>query len=222
MEKTEIVELEDIIPHALKHLLPEIKESVEVCINCFHMDAFNDTWTFGTQLWKNIWNRFNFVIDEYEDCPFEICGKGNEYKFKIGPYVLRHHRINSDSKLPCGAKAVKAAAGQQMYLPGLEWQSPIEKDNIVLAIDADIQNGLKEVFLGELQQADPEEKKYKWGKKVQVYLAEGVEPSSAEFVRISDMPESIQHVPEEEVAEVAVEFGKTQIDKNIEDSASEK
>ena len=214
MEKTEIIELEDVASHVLEHLVPEIQQSVEVCIRCFHMDEFNDMWTFGTQLWRNTWNRLKTVA-EFEDCPFEICGKGNEYKFKIGPFVLRHRRIDNESKLPNGAKAVKASAAQQMFLFGEDWEAPVEIDNIVLAIDADVQNGLKEVFVGELKQKNPEAKQYKWGKKVPVYLAEGMKASSAEIIQITNMPGFKQNAPEEEVAEVAVKLDKTEIDKKV-------
>ena len=222
MDKPKINELEDIAPYAFDHLLPEIQESVESCIESYLVDpVFNDMWTFGTQLWRNTWNRFKAVSEEYEDCPFEVCGKGNEYKLQIGPYVIRHHRIDHESKLPNGAKAVKVSARQQMYLFCGKWDAPVEIDNIVLAIDADVKNGLKEVFIGELKQKRSGTKKYKWGKKVSVYLADGVEASSAEIIQISNMP-GFKHAPEEEVAEVAVELDKTKTDKKISESDSEK
>ncbi len=222
MEKSGIHKLEEIAPHAKEHLLPEIQEAVEICVKSFLDDpVFNDMWIFGTHLWKNTWNRFESVANNYEDCPFEICGKGNEYKLKIGPYVLRHHRIDDESKLPNGAKAVKESAAKQMYLFAEDWGAPVEIDNIVLAIDADVKNGLKEVFIGELKQKHPGTKKYKWGKKVSVFLADGVEASSAEIIQISNMP-GFKHAPEEEVAEVAIELDKTKTDKKITKSDSEK
>jgi hypothetical protein len=217
----EINELEDIVPHAKDHLFPEIQESVERCIESFMVDpVFNDTWTFGTNLWKNTWNRFKGIFEECEDCPFEICGKGNEYKFKIGPYILRHHRINEESGLPNGGNAVKKSANQ-MCLFGDEWQAPVEIDNIVLAIDADIENGLKEIFIGELKQKRSGTNKYEWGKKVPVYLADGMEASSAEIIEISNYP-GFKHAPEEKIAEVEVELDTTLIDKKIFESDKEK
>ena len=222
MDKPEINELEDIVPLAINHLLPEIQESVEVCIEGFLIDpVFNDMWTFGTQLWRNTWNRFKAVSEEYEDCPFETSGKGNEYKLKIGPYVLRHHRIDHESKLPNGAKAVKESAQQYQYLFGDEWQAPVEIDNIVLAIDADVKNGLKEVFIGELKQKLPGTNKFEWGKKVPVYLAEGVEASAAEIIEISNHP-GFKHAPEEEVSVVPVELDKTKLDIKKSESDPEK
>ena len=136
METIKIESLEDMVPYVQEHLLPQIQQAVEICVNCYLMDtAFNDMWTFGTQFWRNTWNRFKTVAEEIEECPFETFGKGNEYKLKLGPYVLRHHRINSQSKLPSGAKAVKSAADymQQMSLFSDEWSAPVEKDNIVIA-----------------------------------------------------------------------------------------
>jgi len=221
MDKPEIIKLDDIVPFALDHLLPEIQEAVEKCIESYSVDpVFNDMWTFGTQLWKNIWNRFKSVFEEYEDCPFEICGKGNEYKFKIGSYVLRHHRIDHESGLPNGGNAVKKSA-QQMSLFGDEWQAPVEIDNIVLAIDADVKSGLKEVFIGALKQKRPDAKKYEWREKVPVYLAEGFEASSGEIVQITNHPD-FKQVPVEEVPVVALELDKTKLDLKKSESDSEK
>lgn len=219
MDRPEINELEDIVPFAFDHLLPQIQEAVEVCVKSYLDDPFfNDMWIFGTHLWKNTWNRFD-ALSDFEDCPFEACGKGNEYKLKIGPYILRHHRIDQDSKLPNGAKAVKASA-KEICLFGDEWQAPVEIDNIVLAIDADVENGLKEVFIGELKQKRPGTDKYKWGKKVSVFLAEGREASDVGIIEISNHP-AFKHAPEEEIAEVAVGLNTTLTDKKISESDKE-
>ena len=200
-----------MVPHVREHLLPEIKQAVEICVNCYLMDpAFNDMWTFGTQFWKNIWNRFKTVAEELDNCPFEVFGKGNEYKLKLGPYVLRHHRINEQSKLPNGAKAVKSSADYlQMSLFSDEWGAPVEKDNIVIAIDADVRSGLKEVFLGEIMPLDLESKKYKWVSKALVFLADGAEPSTADIIHIDDLAGFKRHAPEEENVEVPVKLDKS-------------
>lgn len=212
MNKPDINKLEDIAPHVMEHLVPEIKQAVEACIKAHNSDPFNDTWTFGTQLWRNVWNRFESVA-RFEDCPFGVCGKGNEYKLKIGNFVLRHHRIDEESKLPNGAKAVKAAA--QMFLFGAEWDAPVEIDNIILAIDADVQRGLKEVFIGELKQMHQNLKKYNWGMKIPIYLADGAQASTAESINIYNTPGLKQHAPEEEVPEVAIALDKTITAKKI-------
>jgi len=208
MTTPNIESLEDMVPHVQEHLLPQIKQAVEICVNCFLMDtAFNDTWTFGTQFWRNTWNRFKAVAEVLEDCPFEVCGKGNEYKLKLGKYVLRHHRINQQSKLPSGAKAVKSAANYiQLSLFSDEWGAPVENDNIVIAIDADPRRGLKEVFLGELMPLEPDSKKYRWENKAPVYLADGEEASTADIIHIEDVPGFEHHAPEEEIVEVQVKL----------------
>ena len=136
MEKVNIETIEEMVPYVQEHLLPEIQQAVEVCVKSFWDDpVFNDMYTFGTQFWKNTWNRLS-TVSELEDCPFDLCGKGNEYKLKMGPFVLRHHRINEQSKLPSGGKAVKSSADyiHQMSLFNEEWYAPVEVDNIVLAI----------------------------------------------------------------------------------------
>ena len=182
--------LEDVAPFVVEHLLPEIQESVEVCIECYNLDdSFNDSWTFGTQLWRNIWNRFKSAAS-FEDCPFEVYGKGNEYKLKIGRYILRHHKIDRETRLPSGAKAVKESASFQMSIFSLLGEDPVQQptiDNIVIAIDANIQSGLKEVFVGELMPYDLESKKFKWVSKAPVFLAEGHEASTAEFISVPNL-----------------------------------
>jgi hypothetical protein len=221
MEKPKIESLEDIAPYVNEYLLPEIQQSVEVCTRSYWDDHYNDMWIFGTHLWKNTWNRFKDAVS-FEDCPFDNCGNGNEYKLKIGPFVIRHHRIDEESKLPSGARAVKEAAAMQMSLFSEEWGAPVEIDNIVLAIDADTDKGLKEVFIGELTPIEPNSKKYKWTKKVPVYLAEDAEGSTAEIVQISNMPGFKKHAPIEEVPEVAIELDSRAIDKKTSESDPEK
>ena len=108
MKNMQIENLKDIAPHIIEHLVPEIERAVEVCVKSYRDDEFNDMWTFGTHLWKNTWNRIESAAS-FEDCPFEVYGKGNEYKLKIGPFVVRHHRIDKETRLPKGAKAVKTA-----------------------------------------------------------------------------------------------------------------
>lgn len=209
MKSFDIKTIEDIVPHAREHLLPEIHQAVEACQKAYWDNEFNDMWTFGTHLWKNTWNRFKSVA-EYDDCPFEVWGKGNEYKLRIGPFVVRHHRIDEETKLPNGAKGVKSAATyRQMGLFGDKWAAPVEVENIVLAVDADTKNGLKEVFIGELIPHGPESKKYIWENKVTVFLADGFEDSSEENIRNPNMIGSDQQAPPEKVPEMLVEREKT-------------
>jgi hypothetical protein len=219
MNTPNIESLEDLVPHVQDHLLPQIQQAVEICVNCYLMDtAFNDTWTFGTQFWRNTWNRFRTIAEEIDECPFEVSGKGNEYKLKLGPFVLRHHRINSQSSLPIGAKAVKSAANSiQMSLFNDEWNAQVEKDNIVIAIDADVHRGLKEVFLGEIMPLGLDSRKYRWVNKISVFLAEGAEASTADIIQIMDMPGFENHAPEEEIFEVPVKLDKSRLNiKGIE------
>ncbi len=224
MEKVNIETLEDMVPYVQEHLLPEIQQAVEICMKSYYDDpVFNDMYTFGTHFWRNTWNRFKSVALEYEDCPFDLCGKGNEYKLKLGPFVLRHHRINEQSKLPIGAKAVKSSAAFiQTSLFSDEWDAPVEIDNIVLAIDADVEKGLKEIFLGEIMPLSLESKKYKWANKAHVFLADGTEASTAEMIQLADMTGSEHHAPEEEIVEVSVRLDKSKVNPSGLESEGDK
>lgn len=209
--------LEDVAPFVAEHLLPEIQESVEVCIECYNLDdSFNDSWTFGTQLWRNIWNRFKSVAS-FEDCPFEVYGNGNEYKLKIGRYILRHHKIDRESRLPAGAKAVKEAASFQMSIFSLLGEDPVQQlaiDNIVIAIDANLHSGLKEVFVGELMPFALDSKKFKWVKKASVFLAEGHEASTDELMSLSNVF-TTTHAPVEQVSEPVLRFEDEKRDEKV-------
>ncbi len=211
MESPNYETLEDIAQPVAEHLVPEIERAVEVCVKSYRDDEFNDMWIFGTHLWKNTWNRFE-ALASFEDCPFEVYGKGNEYKLKIGPFVVRHHRIDTETRLPKAAKAAKSAAKAiQRSLFGGKWDISVEKDNIVIAIDADAKNGLKEIFIGELMPHSLESKKYRWVKKVPVYLAEGAKRSTADLIQIVDMPGFTQYAPEEEIPEVQIGLDKSKV-----------
>ena len=205
-----IESLDDISPFVQEYLLPHIQQSVAICINCYLMDtAFNDTWTFGTQFWRNTWNRFKTVAKEVDECPFEIYGNESEYKLKLSSYVIRHHRINTKSKLPSGAKAAKLAAYnmQQMYLFN-DWSTPVEKENVIIAIDADINNGLKEVFIGEIMPLEKDSKKYKWVNKAPVFLADGAEASTSDIFDLMEIGPNI-YIPEEEIPEISLTLDKS-------------
>ena len=93
MEASTYETLEDITPHVREHLLPEIQQAVEVCVKAYLEDEFNDTWTFGTQFWKNTWNRFEAVA-EFKDCPFGVYGKGNEYNTRPKQSYSSPARVN--------------------------------------------------------------------------------------------------------------------------------
>lgn len=206
MQSQKFQTLEDIAQSVTDHLLPEIQAAVEVCQRSYMVDpAFNDTWTFGTQLWRNAWNRFQTLASNFDDCPFEVCGKGNEYKLKIGPFVVRHHRIDTETKIPKAAKAVKLAAHSvQMMLFSDEWQPSFEVDNIIIAIDADVKEGLREVFIGELVSSSVESNKFSWETRVPIFLADGAEASEAEIIKIADMAEIKRFAPEEKIPEISI------------------
>lgn len=214
--------LEEVVPFVREHLLSLIHQSVEVCKKSYWDDPFNDSWIFGTHRWKNTWNRFAAEAD-FEDCPFEKCGKGNEYKLKIGRFVLRHHYVDSDTQIPSGAKAVKAAAQEQMVLFPYMATPRDEIDNIVIAIDADIHDGLKEVFVGAILPVAPDSNQYIWepGQKFPVYLAGGVEPSKAKIINLADNPGFKRQAPEEVESEVVVGMDQSKADEQAEESETE-
>ena len=220
MNNITVDSLEDVAPLVEEHLLPEIQESVEACVSSYEADVFNDLWTFGTQLWKNTWNRLKSVA-KLDDCPFERYGKGNEYKLKIGPYILRHHKIDHESRLPTGAKAVKESAAIQLSLFSLLGDEFVNKqpsiDNIVIAIDANPQKGLKEVFIGELLPYSLDSKKFKWGKKIEIYLAKGEVASNDEFVTIHGFKPLIpaENIPEVTMRLVQDNTDKQEVNSNI-------
>lgn len=210
MQESEFENLEDIADHVSEHLVPAIEQAVEVCVRSHGEDPFNDNWTFGTQLWKNVWNRFA-VLAGLDECPFGLFGKGNEYKLKIGPFVLRHHRIDRKTTIPKAARAAKSAAAVQLMLFDDEWDLAVAKDNIIIAVDADVDDGLREIFVGELTPDSAGSNKYKWAKKIPVFLAEGTTPSSEEFVKFAEAGAVGPIVPEEEIPEVSVGFDESKI-----------
>lgn len=205
MNSPKYEKLQEIAQPVAEYLLPEIEQSVEICVKSYWDDpTFNDQWIFGTHLWKNAWNRFE-AASSFNDCPFEVCGKGNEYKLRIGKFVVRHHRIDQQTKLPSSAKAVKSAADAiQMMLFDDEWCAPVEIDNIIIAIDADVDSGLKEVFVGELMPHSKLSKQYRWVQKAPVYLAEGVKSSDSGIIQVTDKTNFKQFAPVEETPEISV------------------
>lgn len=63
-------------------------------------------------------------------------------------------------------------------------QNKLPIDNIVIAIDATTKKGLIEVFIGEYSPVLKNSNKYQWVNKVQVFLAEGHEPSKDRYIHL--------------------------------------
>ena len=211
MSQPKTENLEDLASHVVEHLLPEIHASVETCVESYKADPFNDSWTFGTQFWKNLWNRLSAVA-ELEDCPFENYGSGNEYKLRIDKYIVRQHRINSKTKMPTGAKAVKKAAEQMTIYPLLGDKEPESSqdpsvDNIVIGINVTMSKGLLEVFVGELRPVPFVTNKYEWAEKAPVFLADGQTPYAEQYEHISSG--TTVQVPMEQIAEPVTRLNKT-------------
>jgi hypothetical protein len=202
--------LEDIAPLVQEHLLPEIQASAESCMESYHADNFNDSWVFGTQLWRNIWNRIKSVVT-FEDCPFEVHGKLNEGKLKIGRYILRCHKIDRESGVPAGARALKRDAPVQFSLPFLNIHEKDLIDNVVIAIDADPDNGLRQVFLGELFRVC-NSNNFFLKNKIFIFLAENEEVPAKEITYITK-PIMKTNVPEEQESEVSLGLVSTHADR---------
>ena len=204
--------LEEIALMVEEHLLPEIKESVEVCMSSYHSDEFNDSWTFGTNFWRNVWNRLKSV-SSFEDCPFDYLG-GNKYKLKMDQYIIGCHRIDKKSRIPAGAKALKREAPVQLppILANLEYLQELRPliDNVVIAVDADPVKGLREVFLGELVRIY-DSKNFIFKNIVSIFIAENEEMTTEQCSYLT--PSYTSYAPEEELSEISLGLDKNDIDK---------
>ena len=233
MKDSATASLAELAKAVEEYLLPSIQASSEACSDSHKVDdEFFDNYTYGTSLWKNLWNRILKVIEDPK-CPFEKYGKGNEYKLKYKSFILSHHKIDDQTRIPNGAKSSKRSACQlsgptQLPPPWPRRKLPIVQDNIIIAIGANHADGLLEVFVGALIATTDYEKgnrsKYKWTKEHPVYLAEGAPPSSAPYYTLKDkmflnsapeeitpdlrlqMDETKQGVPPEEEARVETDF----------------
>ena len=214
MAEKRIHDLGDLSPHLSEHLLPAIKDAVEVCVNSYHDDPFNDNYTFGTQLWRNLWNRFRKLSDS-DDCPFKVHGAGNEYKLKLGPFVLRHHRIDRKTRIPRAGKAAKTMADMYQLRLWDDYDANLRNENIIIAIDADPRDGLREVFYGELENYSQDPKRYQWARKFLLYLADGVVASTDKFVQFSGDGNALAIVPEEEIPEVSVGLDESKVSQKL-------
>jgi len=163
-----------LVPVVEKHLLPLIEDAVEVAMDAYDANEFNDNYTFGTHCWKNLWNRI--ATSQLSNVsPIRRHGKANEYKFKLEGVILRCHRVDGKSKIPRSAKAAKLYIEQNMILPFkenlLQHDNP---ENIIVSIDVDPEHGLREVFLGELVKS-PTGRGYTWDNRVSVYKSTELE-----------------------------------------------
>ena len=205
--------LEEIALMVEEHLLPEIEESVEACMSSYHSDEFNDSWTFGTNFWRNVWNRLKSV-SSFEDCPFDYLG-GNKYKLKADQYIIGCHRIDRKSRIPAGAKALKREAPVQLppILASLEYLQELRPliDNVVIAVDADPVKGLREVFLGELFRIY-DSKKFVFRNIVSIFIAENEEMTTEQCSYILT-PSYTSYAPEEKLSEISLGLDKNDIDK---------
>ena len=166
MEDSRIEKIEDVVPVVRRHLVPQIERAVHVCINAYEADHFNDNYTFGTQLWRNTWNRISRIAHS-GDTPLEPHGKASDYKFRIGSFILRHHRVGGEYHLPRSAKSAKREA-IQLNLFGPVYPEVLPGENFILAIEVEPDEGLKDVFIGELKQNSTTER-FCWERKIPVF-----------------------------------------------------
>ena len=167
--------LEDIAPILRDLFLATTKEAVEVCIASYETDVrYNDNYTFSTQLWRNLWNRYHEVALQPET-PISNSGKGNDFAFKILDIIFKHHRIDRQGSIPKGAKAAKACADRIHYQTNFYWpelEDLGDQTNIILAIDADPENGLRDIFIGKLVRETGRVKSYFWSNVVYIYRSD--------------------------------------------------
>jgi len=169
MEDPQIEKLEDLVPVVRKHLVPQIGRAVDVCVSAYEADHFNDNYTFGTHFWRNTWNRICKIILS-GDTPLEPHGKANEYKFRIGRFILRHHRVGGEYHLPRSARSARYEA-IQLNLFGPVYPEILPGENFILAIEVEPDEGLKDVFIGEFKQNSTTDKFY-WERKIPVFTPE--------------------------------------------------
>lgn len=188
METIQISSLKDLAPYLSQHILPHVKDSVQVCLLAYSADAFNDNWTFGTHLWRNTWNRIRSTA-EIEDNPVTLPVKGNEYCFHIGNATIHHHRVGGAGLLPTSGKAVKGLV-DEAQLPLFPQARKLSLDNIILGISADPKEGLSEVFLGKLEKYSSSEQ-YFWSDKVSLYHGSKAEPEDVEYIFVDEEEEAV-------------------------------
>lgn len=169
MESSRIEKIESLVPVVRKYLVPSIERAVVVCVEAYWADQYNDNYTFGTQFWRNSWNRIDEIATSGET-PIELFGKANEYKFRVGRFILRHHRVGGEYQLPSSAKSAKNAA-IQLNLFGRTYPEILPGENIILAIEADPKEGFKDIFIGDLKQ-DPDSGELYWAKVIPIYTPE--------------------------------------------------
>ena len=140
-----------IVPVVREHLLPLIEEAADTCVRAYAADEFNDTYTFGTQLWRNVWNRFLPVASD-ESIPLSHSGVKTDFSLRCGSISLEHHRVRKDTRLPINALAVKKKIDRgQLSLFADQPDDTGFAESVVLAIVAEPEEGLMEIFLGVLQ-----------------------------------------------------------------------
>jgi len=166
MEDLRIEKIEDVIPVVRRHLVPQIERAVNVCISAYEADHFNDNYTFGTHFWRNTWNRISHIAHS-GDTLLEPHGKVSDYKFRIGSFILRHHRVGGEYHLPRSARSAKREA-IQLNLFGPVYPEVLPGENFILAIEVEPDEGLKDVFIGELKQNSTTEK-FCWERKIPVF-----------------------------------------------------
>jgi hypothetical protein len=191
----QINSIEELVPYVAKHLVPLIEDAVNSCERCYQIDPYNDRWTFGTQLWRVIWNRFQ-SLSNAETSPIE-CLPGNIYAFRIGQATLRHHRVRNFNAIPKSAKAAKEEAdGVFKQLTLFDDREYFNKDiqNVILAIAAEPEVGLSAIFLGKLIK-DNESKGYQWAITVPVVSYQEGAFEADSF--LLDEPLTAEYSPEE-------------------------
>lgn len=197
MSKKELFdEIEDIIPILQKSIIPFIQEGTEAVTKAYSFDSYLSPYSFGCMLWDDLTSRFFSAKADLLENDIEIRRRRHVNIITVKDGIdLHYHRVDEKSSLPSGAKSVKNSITstpkvKQMALFSANYEN--YPDNIILAIDANYEEGLNGVFIGLLEADQSKKKGYEWEKTFPVYLADEIS------LRLLESSNSHNIVPEAE------------------------
>jgi hypothetical protein len=173
MEEQLYREIEDTIPFLQTVIAPQIQESFDEVTKLWTSSRHLGMYSFGCMFSEDLRKRFKSNEDLW-DGEYKVRRKNNVYIMGIGAVDLHTHRVDQKSGIPRGAKAVKKSLDaktpvQMRYYvkDGKLSVGPECPGNLVLAINAHPESGLKDIFVGVL--GNGEDERYVWRKIFPVY-----------------------------------------------------
>lgn len=203
-------------PHPISAAAKQLKERMEVIVQeiiaasettmiAYGLDAYGNKYRVGTFIWARLFTSLPQILAEDKNWSFSTKSNVLILSTNIDGLIFNFHipKVDSDSRVPTGAKSVKEAVkyGEWLFLDESLRELKSSSEPILLTYDITPQEGLGKITVNELT--------YMGGKDfLSVTMAELYDSATAENMHV---------VPQEKILPAKITMGTVTVQKSNEE-----